>query len=381
MKCLRCNNVDPKYFYDDRGVTYCRKCVMFMRVNVNERAKGVKLKTFKGSCKMYLPYTLTAYQKEVMHKISSYLKKKQNVLVYAATGAGKTEMSMKAIEEYLNKSKKVCVAIARRQVVLELRQRYQEAFKNLVVIAVCEGSTKQIDADLIVCTMHQLYRYPQCFDLLIMDEIDAFPYAGNPVLQAIAMQSCRGQIMYLTATPDEELLQQVHLGTLEMVDLFIRPHGRALIIPIIVKGYGWLLWIRLLVLLKAYEQRKTLVFVPTIALAKTMEKIFSLYFSCASFTSKSEDKEQRLQNFREEGLQVLFTTTVLERGITIKGVEVIVFHAEHMVFSQASLIQIVGRVGRAMEEDGARAILLCRKKTPAIKGCIETLEKMNERSM
>ena len=33
---------------------------------------------------------------------------------------------------------------------------------------------------LVICTTHQLLKYYQAFDLLIIDEIDSFPYAGNP---------------------------------------------------------------------------------------------------------------------------------------------------------------------------------------------------------
>lgn len=35
---------------------------------------------------------------------------------------------------------------------------------------------------LVICTTHQLLKYYQAFDLLIIDEIDSFPYAGNPQL-------------------------------------------------------------------------------------------------------------------------------------------------------------------------------------------------------
>ena len=84
----------------------------------------------------------------------------------------------------LREKKKVCFAIARRQVVLELQQRLQEIFSHAEVIAVCGGHTQVTDGDLIICTTHQLYRYYQAFDLLILDEPDAFPFRGDPVLHA-----------------------------------------------------------------------------------------------------------------------------------------------------------------------------------------------------
>lgn len=138
---------------------------------------------------------------------------------------------MEAIKQSLAKGSRVGFAISRRQVVLEIRERMQDAFKNLNVIAVCEGYTEVTEGDLIICTMHQLYRYHAAFDLLIMDEVDAFPYRGNAVLKQIAIHACIGNRLYLTATPDEEMLSDVKQGKLQMVELFQRPHGYPLIVP------------------------------------------------------------------------------------------------------------------------------------------------------
>ena len=64
------------------------------------------------------------------------------------------------------------------------------------------------------CISFTLYR---CFDLLIMDEVDAFPYRGNVMLKEIAMQACSGQLLYLTATPDETMLERAISEWLKMV--------------------------------------------------------------------------------------------------------------------------------------------------------------------
>ena len=69
-------------------------------------------------------------------------------LVYAACGTGKTELVMEAIKQSLAKGCRVGFAISRRQVVLEIRERMQDAFKNLNVIAVCEGYTEVTEGDL-----------------------------------------------------------------------------------------------------------------------------------------------------------------------------------------------------------------------------------------
>ena len=254
MKCNRCLNENPKYFYEDKGVWYCRKCIAFGRIDIGEKPKKKNYAVKKHNVHFTLPYSLTSYQKKAQKKLVEYCKKGKDVLVYAATGAGKTEISMKLIETYLNEGKKVCMAISRRQVVLEICERMKKAFPSLHIIAVCEGHTKVVDADLIICTMHQLYRYYQTFDLLIMDEVDAFPYRGNEVLEAIAHHSSKGEIVYLSATPDENMLKDIEKGELEVVQLFARPHGYPLCVPKVYILPFFLQVLYMLVFL--YQQKK-----------------------------------------------------------------------------------------------------------------------------
>ncbi len=49
---------------------------------------------------------------------------------------------------------------------------------------------------------------------------------------------------------------------------------------------------------------------------------------------------------RNEELDFLITTTILERGVTFPGIDVIVLKADDEIFSAAALVQIAGRVGR-----------------------------------
>lgn len=379
MECLRCGNTDMLYFYNDNGIYYCRKCIQFGRIDVGEPVKKKRYRRKKHDVHYHLDYDLTFYQKQVVKQLNEYLKQGCHVLVYAATGAGKTEIVMQSIENYLRVGKKVCMAISRRQVVLEIQERMQKAFPTLKVIAVCEGHTRRTDGDLIICTMHQLYRYHQSFDLLIMDEVDAFPYYQNELLEKIAMHSCIGEIVYLTATPDNMMKEAIVKGSLKVVELFKRPHGKPLVVPLMKCMPKMLQRIYLYVFLKKQKQKnkQVLVFVPTIQLSIQLAKLFSFIFKVAAFSSKTTNKEEVIDAFRKHQYDFLFCTTVLERGITIKGVHVCVLQADHIVFNEASLIQIFGRVGRSMDIPKGEALLLCAKKSNAIKDCIHSIQKMN----
>lgn len=353
---------------------------MFGRIDVGCEVAKKKYQKKRHQIHFHLAYELTAYQKKAIQQLNAYLKDKHDVLVYAATGAGKTEIVMQSIENYLNQGKKVGIAISRRQVVLEIAKRMQEAFSSIQVIAVCEGYTRVVDGDLIVCTMHQLYRYPQCFDLLIMDEVDAFPYFQNALLEKVAMHACVGQKIYLSATPDALMKQQIKAGKLKVVELFVRPHFHPLVVPKVRCAPFWIQVLLLLSFLykKKREQKQVLIFVPTIAMGECCAYLCKVLFACASFSSKTIEKEKILDAFRAQQIQFLFCTTVLERGITIKGVDVCVLQGEHIVFNEASLIQIFGRVGRSIAIPTGEALLLCTHQNDEIKNCVKHLRKMNE---
>lgn len=380
MRCKRCGNTEDFYFFNDRGTIYCRKCVNFGRLNINEEMIKNDYVCKKHRCRYQLKYPLTKAQEVAIKKIEYYLNEGKDILVYAVAGAGKTELVMESIKKYLNAGKKVGFAISRRQVVLEIKDRMQEAFKSLKVVAVCEGFTDTTDGDLIVCTMHQLYRYYQTFDLLIMDEVDAFPYKHNELLENIAMASSIDRIIYLTATPDEAILDKVHRGDIGMVELFQRPHGHQLVVPIVKYSYVVFQYINLMRFLFENKRKgvQVLIFVPTILLSKKLSLWLNLYFKVKPFTSQTSNKEEIIQNFREYKYDFLVTTTVLERGITIKGVNVVIVHGDHKVFDEASLIQIVGRVGRSIDVPSGDAIILAQRKTVAIQRCMGALKMMND---
>lgn len=377
MKCERCLNTDPKYFYNDRGIWYCRKCVAFGRLDVGAKPAVYTYQGKRHRCTYELEFTLSDQQLKVSKEIVAYLEEGHDVLVYAACGAGKTELTMEPLKRALNAGQKVGFAISRRQVVLEIAKRMQSAFKTLKVVPVCQGYTDVIEGDLIVCTMHQLYRYHQAFDLLIMDEVDAFPYKGNELLEAIAHNSCKGRILYLTATPDERMLKEVEAGKLKMVELFQRPHGHPLVLPTIKRMPVPLQLIKLF-LIMCKQEKPMLIFVPTIKLAQRYGLLYSAFFRCAALTSKTIEKEAIIERLRRHELDFIFTTTILERGITIHGVDIAILQSDHAVFDEASLIQIIGRVGRSRDCPFGMGYFFCMKKTTAIKRCQRALEKMNE---
>lgn len=377
MKCPRCGNLQKSYFYKGSHGYYCRKCIGFGRLLLEEEGTSLELQAIQEDCSEYtMQYPLTKFQEAVSKECQMNIRT-QDVLLECVCGAGKTEMVLASIADALNENRKVCFAIARRQVVLELSERLKTYFKKAKIIAVCGGHTDEIDGDLIVCTTHQLYRYQGQFSLLILDEPDAFPYRGDEVLHGIAQHACIGHVIYLTATPDNYLLSRVQEGTMRHIVLNKRPHGhdlpvpRLFICPSIVLFWVLLRWIN------KHTCNPRIIFVPTIKTASILGKTLSIFMKCYVCTSESEDRDRIIYEFKKESNGIMIATTVLERGVTIPKADICVWHANHSVFDEAGLIQMAGRAGRSFTSPEGDVLFLCSEKTELVQLCKEKIEQAN----
>ena len=375
--CPRCKNEDVQYFYHGSKGWYCRKCVSFRRILLDDVVTSPLSDLEILNSEYQLGFHLTSAQQEVSSQILAVLKRKQSVLVSAICGAGKTELVYASIAYYLKQKKRVAFAISRRQVVIQLASRLQRDFPNLKVIPVCEGYTKIVDGDLIVCTTHQLYRYVKSFDLLIIDEPDAFPYVNNPLLQSISENSCKGEVVYLSATPDDDLKQKVLNHELVEISLSIRPSGRPLALPRCVYVSKWLGYAYLLYWLYCRKKRQCFVFLPTITKVELFAWFLSHFYRVDSITSKTKNKEKILEQFSSGDIQFLICTTILERGITFEGIDVAVMECEHQVFTSSSLIQIMGRVARGVKDPSGEGVFISSRRGKKIEECIEYIHLNN----
>ena len=143
MRCPRCGNEDPSWFYLGSKGWYCRRCVGFSRRLACEAEEpAVPELSEPLDPQLRLDYPLTPNQKQISDQLCE-LSETHDVLVDAVCGAGKTEIVMDCLRRRLRRGQRAAVAVARRQVVLELARRLADAFPNLSVIPVCQGYTKK----------------------------------------------------------------------------------------------------------------------------------------------------------------------------------------------------------------------------------------------
>ncbi len=377
-RCPRCGNTNPELFYEGSKGVYCRACIHFSRYLISEvHHEDWTEFPLELNSDVHLDFELTPFQKQVSQKICEKMAV-GDVLVWAVTGAGKTELCMDFISQCLSRRKRIAVVIARRQVVLELKERFSRAF-HCHVTAVCEGYTDDLWGDLIVCTAHQCYRFfERKFDHIIVDEPDAFPYFGNEVLQGIVRNSCKGTMLFLSATPDQKLIQSC-----QVIQLFQRPHGHDLPVPKIQKTFSFLgfFLLRKWCIQRVEQKIPFLVFVPTIKIAQQLTTLMKLWVSVECCTSKTEKKDQVILALKEKRIAGLICTTILERGVTFEGIDVCVYHADHSTFSSASLIQIAGRVGRKASYPTGECLFLTFSQSQSVQKSREMIQYANQNKM
>ena len=388
--CRRCGSAFSKEARLPDGSFYCSACILMGRVCSNDDFFALPVEKIEGGDFLRWQGELTSYQSQVAAGMLTAYENKEACLVQAVTGAGKTEMLYPLLAKALSEGKTVCLASPRIDVCQELHVRLNRDFTCAIPLLYGEGDQEHMDR-LTIATTHQLLKFYHAFDVLIIDEVDAFPYVDNPMLYHAVQQAVaeNGVHFYLTATSTEALNKQVAAGTLKRLSLPRRFHGNPLVVP---EG-KWLPVIRDKVRKKRLpkkllrdlsRQRKTgfplLIFVAEIAFGQELQSIIQNSFPLEKVgfvSSVTEDRKEIVEAFRKGEWTILISTTILERGVTFPKVDVFVVEAHHILFTQSSLIQIAGRVGRSLE----RATGICRfyheGQTKAIKGAIEEIKALN----
>lgn len=361
LECPRCSNFDQNYFYFLNGKLFCRKCIGYV-------GEIVKKKYLINPGYYKLDYKLTKIQQEASDFVLKNIIEGKTCAINAVCGAGKTEIIYDSLKYCLNNNLKIGIAIPRKDVVIELKERISRDF-NVKVVAVYGGNHDELVGDIIIFTTHQAFRYINHFDILIIDEVDAFPFSNNDILKGI-VKNCSKNFVYLSAT----MPKYIENNTLiEKFYLNKRYHGYDIPIPKCIECFNMLF--RLKLILKRYKEKLVLIYFPTIKLEEKISKKIKFDYIV---NSRMDDRKDVLIKIKNLNKGIVLTTTVLERGITIKDVQVIVFNAEHKLFKTDVLIQISGRVGRNKMYPNGDVVFICKNKNKNIKAAIRTIKKCNE---
>ncbi len=373
--CPICGNSDPIYIGTRNNHPYCRLCISFRGKEADEPFIEPKDTKYK------LTYSLSKEQKALSKQLVINYKNKTNSLVKAVCGSGKTEIVLNTISYAIKKGSRVAFVVPRRDVAIELYLRFKEIFVNNTVILLYGGHHDCLTGDLICMTCHQLFRYEHYFDLIVMDEIDAFPYKGNDVLQAFFKRSLRGNYILLSATPSDEFVESFKREGGSVLELFVRFHRHPLPVPKAVIGNRIKLLYELVKELRYFlsQNKPVFIFTPTIDICESTFNLLRIFVKGGNCVhSKHPKRAEIINNFRKGKYRYLVTTAVLERGVTIKNLQVIIFHADHSIYDSYSLVQIAGRVGRKKDAPTGEVIYLAEQFTKEMDKSIKDIQNANK---
>lgn len=365
IRCNRCHNTNPQLFtlFDcskcQQQCLYCRHCIKMGRVssctNLMVWIGPKAIKTYKHLFKWAGQFT--ELQQQAANETLASVEAKRSHLIHAVCGAGKTELLFPTVYDALKRGLRVCIATPRTDVVLELTPRFQQVFPETIIHALYGGVSQQHGyAQMVIATTHQLYRFDKAFDVIIVDEADAFPYTFDETLQRAVGKAKKehAPIVFVTATPSPSLLHAFQQESYSFIPK--RYHNHPLPVPQVRALWDYDKSFQRGTIpkrLKKWTEERLsqkqpfLIFFPTIALMNRAEPLFQLLDEkiVAVHAADSERKEKVLK-LRNKEVPGLLTTTILERGITISNVQVAVIGAESLIFTANALIQIAGRVGR-----------------------------------
>lgn len=373
---------------------YCRECIQMGKVRACDNL--ITLSEPNHFCKYERPYLkwdgiLSQQQKDVSVEINESMTKNEKRIIWAVTGAGKTEMLFYGMGQALENGKRVCIASPRIDVCLELAPRLQRVFPSVSSMLLYGGSEEGYTyTQLVITTTHQLLRFKEAFDVVIVDEIDAFPYYLNAALNYAVEKASKSlsSIIYLTATPDKRMQTKIKRGEIKSSILPARYHKHPLPVPrgIYLKKSRLersfahsIIYEHLKRLLD--QKKKFLVFIPTISLMEKLLPLFEEHFKNNRFEwvhSKDPDRKDKVMKMRERELDFLLTTTILERGVTFENIDVIVLEADHDVYTEAALVQIAGRAGRSFKYPDGEVTFYHHGWNRVIKRAIRQISRMNK---
>ncbi|QKS48854.1 DEAD/DEAH box helicase family protein (plasmid) [Paenibacillus cellulosilyticus] len=313
-------------------------------------------------------------------------------LIWAVTGAGKTEMVFPLIEAALSFGGRALIATPRRDVVLELDPRLRRAFPGAAVVTLYGGSEQRWeDGDITIATTHQLFRFHERFDLVIIDELDAFPYHGDPQLHYAAAKAGvpGGAVILLSATPPRAMQKSVRKGQIGCARVPVRFHRHPLPVPQQIRmprvaellakhKLPRLLLARLTSSLARGAQ--CFVFVQQIRHTEPLAQLLRTALPgipIGATSSKDAERPQHVLAFRNREFRVLVTTTILERGVTVPFSDVFILDADGKLFDEASLVQMAGRAGRSKDDPNGRVYFFASTSNQSQRRAIAQIKSMN----
>ncbi|MHB8125955.1 MAG: DEAD/DEAH box helicase family protein [Desulfitobacteriaceae bacterium] len=392
-RCQRCGETELEEWPGVLGMmATCRSCSS-LGVSSSQQVLYRDKRAFEKKAEavsFVLQPSLTIAQERASSQVLEFVQQsdEKEALLWAACGAGKTEVCFTSAAWALERGKSVLFAAPRQDVIRDVAPRLQRNFPELQ-FQILSGMNpiKYQKGIMVLATTHQILRFYRAFDLIFLDEMDAFPYKGSRMLEWGLKQALHsnGKILYLTATPSEEGLRKNNKVGKNLIRLPARHHRHPLPVPIWFKfslspeklNFAGEMEVQLrdMVILGP-----TLVFVPKISWVVTLVQSLRIRFpewNIEGSFSSDPGRKQKIDGLSKGEYQLFICTSILERGVTIPNAQVIVIAADHPVFDGRSLVQMAGRAGRTKEYPDGQVMFVSERKAPGVTEAISWIKEQN----
>ena len=336
-----------------------------------------------------LPFQLTGAQRRVINDILNDLQNPvpMNRLVQGDVGSGKTVVAVVAMLAAIQAGYQAAL-MAPTEVLAEQHYRKLVQWFNLLHLPVelLTGSTKtskrrMIHAQLetgelpVLVGTHALIQDTVNFrqlGLVVIDEQHRFGVEQRAKLQA---KGSNPHVLTMTATPIPRTLALTLHGDLDVSQIDELPPGRKPIQTTVLSGRDRLKAYDLMrreiaqgrqvyVVLPLVEESEKLDLKSAIAEYQELQESVFPEFRVGLLHGRmtSAEKDDAIQQFRDNQTQILVSTTVVEVGVDVPNASVMLIeHAERFGLSQ--LHQLRGRVGRGADQSFCLLMSSSRSET------------------
>ncbi|WOO89269.1 helicase-related protein [Mollicutes bacterium LVI A0078] len=319
-------------------------------------------------------YKLTLLQFAASRFLITNYNNKSSAIIVAVCGAGKTEMCFPLISK--QQIEPIAFAIPRIDICNEIYTRLNQEFGQDEV-GIHTGKQKvNTDARILVLTTNQLLKYTNHFNLIIIDEVDAFPFDNNPKFYNGVEHSSNNGIFYLTSTPSNRLLQT----NLPLFTIYKRWHNKPLPVPKLLYNKNYLKQTLFISLIIRNRKRKLLIFIATISKGKLFSnKLTNKRIDHQFIYSSHPNRNSILDNWKQSTNGILLTTTILERGMTFDDIDVLIIDSDDSFYTKAALVQIAGRARRKKDLQQGQVYFCYSNYTQTIKDSITFINENNSK--
>ena len=329
------------------------------------------VKALKGFIQT-LPFELTGAQKRVVNEICADLRSPEHMhrLLQGDVGSGKTIVAAIALFAVVSEGMQGALMVPTEILAEQHLESLQGVFEGTSVkIALLTSSTKtaerrQLLADLasgeldVLVGTHSLIQDEVIFkdlSLVIIDEQHRFGVNQRKMLREKGNQA---DVLFMTATPIQRTLAITAYGEMDVSVIDELPAGR---IPIETR---WILpkqvdsvltWLnkqlkqgqQAYVICPLIEESELLDVKNATEIYEHLKQFYEPHFSVGLLHGKMkpQEKEAIMTQFKDNEMQILVSTTVIEVGVNVpNATTMMIMDADR--FGLAQLHQLRGRVGR-----------------------------------